>query len=231
MIGSCGDMSVSKRVMIRRPAITLAIVAVVAFGSLFLYAYLLNERAEAMMRTAYELSDERQIPTLAEIQERFGKRLKRLDGCPPSECSYTVVLSNRVLAALHVVPYTEIESYFWVRNGMVLENMVNYTTKVNHRYSVVSHVQIDFCKGCQHFAIHPWDQSSPLDTNGLVEIGNEASGQNRRTALSLNTRCLTTLGGCNSVADLLPSVWQRTPNDQIKCVVSNHEGWVVAPPD
>ena len=182
-----------------------------------------------MVRTAYELSDQKQIPTLAEIQERFGKGLKRLDACPPSECSYTVVLSNRVLAALHVVPYTEIESYFWVRNGMVLENMVNYTTKVNHRYNVVSHVQVDFCKGCQTFAIHPWDESSPLDTNGLVEIGNEASAQDRRTVLALNTRCLTKLGGCDSVADLLPTVWEQTANKRIACKIRNDRGFIEKP--
>jgi hypothetical protein len=226
MIGSNSEVLVSKRLMIRRLAIAVAVVAMIALGSLFLYAHFLNERAENMVRTAYELSDQKQIPTLAEIQERFGERLKRFDECPPSECSYTVVLSNRVLAALHLVPYTEMESYFWVRNGMVLGNMVNYTTKVNHRYSVVSHVQIDFCKGCQTFAIYPWDQSSPLDTNGLVEIGNEASAQNRRVVLSLNTRCLTTFGGCNSVADLLPTVWQQTANKRIACKIPNDRGSV-----
>ncbi len=219
----------SKRLMIRRLTIAVAVVGLVAFGSLFFYVHLLNERAETMVRTAYELSDQKQIPTLAEIQERFGKGLKRLDACPPSECSYTVVLSNRVLAALHVVPYTEIESYFWVRNGMVLENMVNYTTKVNHRYNVVSHVQVDFCKGCQTFAIHPWDESSPLDTNGLVEIGNEASAQDRRTVLALNTRCLTKLGGCDSVADLLPTVWEQTANKRIACKIRNDRGFIEKP--
>ncbi len=114
---------------------------------------------------------------------------------------------------------------------MVLENMVNYTTKVNHRYNVVSHVQVDFCKGCQTFAIHPWDESSSLDTNGLVVIGNEASAQNRRTVLALNTRCLTKLGGCDSIAALLPTVWQQTANKRIACKIRNDRGFVEKPAD
>jgi hypothetical protein len=214
--------------MIQRLTIAVAAVGVVAFGSLFLYEHLLNQRAEFMVRNVYELS-EQQIPTLVDIQERFGKQLKQLDGCTPSECGYTVVLSNRVLAALHTIPYTELKFVLRVRNGLVLETMVDYTTTVNHRYNVVSHVQIDFCKGCQTFAIHPWDESSPLDTNGLVEIGQEASAQNRRTVLSLNTRCLTKLGGCDSVADLLPTVWRGTENKRIACRIPNDRGFVEKP--
>src|SRR5690348_7976134 len=123
--------------MIRRLAIAVVVVTMSALGSLFLYAHFLNERAETMVRIAYELSDQKQIPTLADIQAHFGERLKRADGCPSSECTYTVVVSNRILAALHVVPYAEMESYFWVRDGVVLEEMVNYTTTVARRYSIV----------------------------------------------------------------------------------------------
>jgi hypothetical protein len=201
---------------------------VVAFCSLFLYAYLVNERAQLMLRTVYELSEQQQIPTLADIRKRFGNQLKRLDGCTASECGYTVVLSNRPLAALHTIPYTELKSYFWVRDGLVWGTMVDYATMVNHRYTVV-HVQIDFCTGCQTFAIHPWGQSSPLDTNGLVGIGKESSAQNRHTVLSLNTRCLTQLGGCDSVADLLPTVWRQTENKRIACRIPNDRGFVVKP--
>ncbi|HWY57048.1 MAG TPA: hypothetical protein VNZ03_21455 [Terriglobales bacterium] len=215
--------------MSRWLAIAVAAIGVLAFGSLFLYAHHVNKRAELMVRTAYELSEQKQIPTIADIRERFGKQLKQLDGCTASECGYVVVLSNRALAALPTIPFTELKSYFWVRDGLVLEAMVDYTTTVNHRYSVVSHVQIDFCKGCQTFAIHPWNESSPLDTNGLVEIGREASAQNRRTVLSLNTRCLTKLGGCDSVADLLPTVWQQTADKRIACRIQNDKGFVENP--
>ncbi len=215
--------------MIRRLAIAVAAIGVSALGSLFLYAHFVNDRAEIMVRTIYELSDQKQIPTLADIRERFGKQLKQLDRCTAADCGYAVVLSNRALAALHTIPYTELKIYFWVRDGLLLETLVDYTTTVNHRYNVVTHVQIDFCKGCQTFAIHPWDESSPQDTNGLVGIGREASGLNRRTVLSLNTRCLTKLGGCDSVADLLPTVWQQTADKRIACRIKNDKGFAEKP--
>jgi hypothetical protein len=34
------------------------------------------------------------------------------------------------------------------RDGVVLGNMLNYTTTVKRRHRIVSNVQIDFCKGC-----------------------------------------------------------------------------------
>jgi hypothetical protein len=50
--------------MIRRVASAVAVAAVVALGSLLLYAHLLNERAETFLRTAYELPDQRQSKNL-----------------------------------------------------------------------------------------------------------------------------------------------------------------------
>jgi hypothetical protein len=181
-----------------------------------------------MLRTVYELSDQEPPPTLSEIQQRFGKELK-LGTCGASDCFYIVVVSNRALAAIHATPYTEMKSYFGVRNGVVLGTMTDYSTTVDHRYNVVSHVQVDLCKGCQTFAIHPWDESSPLETNGLVEIGKEASDQDRHKVLSLNTRCLTKFGGCDSIADLLPAVWQQTANKRIACRIQNDKGFVQKP--
>jgi len=215
--------------MIQRLMIAVAAVGLLALCSLLLYTRLLNQQAEFLLRTVYELSQQEHIPTLTNLRERFGSKLKQMDGCTVSKCGYTVELSNRVLATFRIVPYSEIKSYFWVKNGLVDGTMVDYTTTINRRYSVVSHVQIDLCTGCQTFAIHPWDNSSPLDTNGIVEIGKEASAQNIRTVLSFDTRCLSKFGGCESVADLLPTVWQRTPNKQIACRIHNDRGFVAKP--
>ena len=88
---------------------------------------------------------------------------------------------------------------------------------------------MDFCKGCQIVAVHPWDAFSPPDTNGLIEIGSEASLQSRRTVLSVNLGCLTSLGGCQNVADLLPAVWKQTADHKIACVIQNDRGMVEKP--
>jgi hypothetical protein len=165
---------------------------------------------------------------VADIRQRFGSRLQ-LDGCLGSDCSYSVTLSNRFLAALHIVPYTELQSYFQTRDGVVWANMLNYTTTVKRRHRIVSHVQIDFCKGCGYIAVHPWDAASPLDTNGLVEIGNESSAQSLRTVLSFSADCFTKYDGCQSVADMLPTVWKETAEMKIACILQNDEGFVQKP--
>lgn len=216
--------------MIRRLTVTVTLAALVACGSVFSYLRLLTKRAHFIVETAYELSVGKQTPSVADIRQRFGNSLQ-LDGCLGSECSYTVTLSNRILAALHIVPYTELQSYFRTRDGVVLGNMLNHTTTVKRRHRIVSHVQIDFCKGCVYIAVHPWDATSPLDTNGIVQIGNESSAQSLRTVLSLNTECFTKYDGCQSVADMLPTVWKQTVEMKIACILQNDEGFVQKPTD
>jgi hypothetical protein len=211
----------------RRSLIAIVVVVLIACGSLFWYRHVLSKRAQVIVRAAFELS-EKQAPTLSDIQKHFGQGL-RLEGCRASDCAYRVAVSNRVLAVLHLAPYTEMESHFLVRKGLVLMNMLNYTTTVNRHNRVVSHVQIDFCGDCQSFSIHPWDAASPLDTNGIVEVGSEVSAQVRRTVLALNTGCLTKFNGCQSVADLLPTVWRQTADSKIACVIQNDRGFVEKP--
>lgn len=199
-----------------------------AIGAVFLYSRLLGARSEDLLRSAYEISQHRPNPTVGDLREHFRSHLKQVGWCPPTECAYTVTISNKVLAVLRLAPYTEISSYFYIRDGVVREDMVNYTT-VSHGHSIVAHVQVDICSECQGFAIHPWSESTPLDTNGLVEIGSQSSAQNIRAVLLLNTACLTSFGGCRTVADLLPSVWRRTPDGAIACTIANDRGMVQKP--
>jgi len=195
----------------------------IGFG---LYVHVLSSRAESMVRIAYELSEQAQPPTLGELRERYGDQL-RINGCAGADCAYTVTLSNRFLAALQLVPYTELQSHFWLRDGVLSGHMLDYRI-VGHRYSVVTHVQTDFCDTCRAFAIDPWTGSSPSTTNGLVEIGIKTPASSRRTVLSLNTRCLTRRG-CVSVADLLPAVWTKTADARIACRIPTDKGWVERP--
>ncbi len=210
-------------------SLTAALGAVLLLGVIgfAFYIHVLSSRAESMLRSAYELSEQSQPPTLDELQKRYGDYLK-LHGCAASDCSYTVTLSNRLLAALRLVPYTELKSYLRLRDGLVITNMVDYTTLVDRQYTVVAHVQTDFCDTCQAFAIHPWIGASPFETNGLVEIGVKTPASSRRAVLSLNTRCLTR-SGCVSVADLLPTVWMKTADKRIACRIQTDKGWVEKP--
>jgi hypothetical protein len=218
---------VSNSYVTRRLAIAVALAAFIACGSVFWHLHLLTKRVRFIAATAYELAQAKQTPSMADIRQRFSSGLR--DECVGSECTYTVTVSNRVLAVLHIAPYTELQSYFWTRDGVLLENMLNYTTTVNRDHRVVSHVQIDFCKGCRYLSVHPWDAASPLDTNGLVQIGNESSAQSLRTVLSLNTDCFTKYDGCRSVSDLLPTVWKQTSEMKIACILQNDRGFVQKP--
>jgi hypothetical protein len=207
-----------------------ACVILATVGCLFLYSYLLRKRAESLVRSAYELSNYKGPLTSAVLRKQYGRSLKTLQDCTPSSCAYEVVITNRVLAFSRLFPYTEMRSQFWLQDGVVHENMLDYTTTVHHRYSVVAHAAIGYGED-PYYAVHPWDASAPLDTNGLAHISSELSNAKKQSVLALDASCLTRIGGCTTIAELLPSVWQRTRNDQIKCVVSNHEGWVVAPAD
>ena len=206
------------------------IVVVAVLAGFFLYAHRLRKRAEWLLSEAYELSNYKGPITAAVLNERFGNSLKASHDCKPAFCAYEVVVTNRLLARLWLVPYTELRSQFWLRNGIVYENMLDYMTSVRGRYNVVAHAAIGF-QDDPYFAVHPWDSAAPLESNGLAHVSAALSNSRKLTVLSLDTGCLTRIGGCTSIAELLPSVWQRTLNSQIKCVVPNNEGLVIAPAD
>jgi hypothetical protein len=208
----------------------LVVVLEVAIGSVLLYSHVLRKETESLLRNSYELSSAvGPSVTLRMIQQRFGSELKRFPGCPESECVYDVAVSNRLLAAVHLVPYTEMRSYFNVRDGVVNGNMLDYTVNVRNR-SIVAHVQIDLCKTCDSFSLHPWNDASPLDTNGLVQIGSASSAEKKRRVLSFDLNCMTKHGGCSTVSELLPTVWE-SKDGKIACRIPNREGFVDYPSD
>ena len=198
-------------------------IAIVAFA---LYAHLLKERAESLIRITCELSSfGGSPPTLAVLESKLGHRLRRVEGCMPSECGYEVKLSNRPLAVLRIVPATELKADFWLRDGVVEESMLDFTTQADYRSSIVVHSQMDF-NDSDSFYLHPWGSSSPLDTNGLVVISSGSAEEKKKAALALNVNCLTKPGGCSTVADLLPTIWERSTNNEIKSRLPNHEGFI-----
>ena len=217
----------SKSLMVRRSIICGVAVLVAALVCLAAYVHILQSRAQTIVRTAYELSQQEHPPTLVELRERYGERLRRVD-CRGVDCGYTATLSNGPLAALGVAPYTELHSSFWLTSDVVREYMLDYSTLVDHRYNVVTHIQIDFCETCQSFSVDPWTAAAPLTANGMVEIGIKTPDTSRRMVLSLNTRCLTRRG-CMSIADQLPTVWAKTSAERIACRIQTDKGWIEKP--
>jgi hypothetical protein len=169
--------------LIRRTLFAIAIVSGIALVALLLYAHLLQARAESLIRITRELSDFRGSPlTLAILEGKLGHRLRPVEGCTPSGCGYELALSNSPLAVLRVVPATELKAYFWLRGGIVEESMLDYTTRPDFRDSIVVHSQMDFNNG-NYFYLHPWGDSSPLDTNGLVVISSGSAEDKKKSRL------------------------------------------------
>ena len=213
--------------MARRLAVASAVTVVLAVSSFTLYGYWISERARFMLRTAQELSEQETQPTVDQIRQRFGARLQA-EYCGADICSYNVTVSNRVFAALHVVPYTELRSNFWVRNGLVYENLLDYMTTVGDRKNVTAHAAIQFEEGCV-FSLDPWEDSSPINSNGLADIAPDCPSSEKQAVLDLNVSCLTKLRGCRTIADLIPAMWKHNADGTIRCRIPSCEEFVHPP--
>src|ERR1051326_9400355 len=70
--------------------------------------YLLKRRADTLVEAVYRLSLSQKPPTVGELRHRFGSALTQPNPCIAEGCGYDVFLSNRTLAALHLLPYAAV---------------------------------------------------------------------------------------------------------------------------
>ena len=63
-----------------------------------------------------------------------------------------------------------------------------------------------------------------MGVTGSVEIGSVSTPSEKRSALALNTDCLTNWRGCTNIAELMPTVWWVTPARTVGCRIRNREG-------
>lgn len=203
-----------------RIAIIAATCCLVA-GLCFFEAYSLSvrHRANRLILISREFSQRGKPPTLGEIRSAFGSDLQQLGPCTYDGCGYEANLSNRLLHALHLAPFTELRTQFWEEKGVMQSNSI-YFYAMPHG---ASDVLVKYCKACDSPNVSPYADSAKFFT-GYVEIDLSAPDVAREKAFGMNTSCLSKLGGCNSVAELLPTVWQQTPQGTIICVVPNRDG-------
>jgi len=225
LVGTWIDSPASKPSvkLIQRLLLFAIALAVLACCTLGIDSYRLRRSADAVVRVAYELSQKGQTPTLQEVRRRFGSALKQPDPCTAYGCGYQIMLYNRVLAAVHL-PHSVLRSYFWARNGVIDDNRLEFWTVGSQGVMALSYVEVKYCDRCDSVVIVPSEGSSPLSTTGSVEIGSASSANMKRIALALDTGCLTRLGGCTSIAELSPKVWQQTLSRTISCRIPTHEG-------
>ena len=200
-----------------RRSLLFGLVTATLAGCIFgIYSYRLKRSADALVGLAYELSGKEQSRTLQNIRQRLGSELKQPDPCTADGCGYEVLLYDRVLAAVHL-PYTVFRSYFWVRNGVIDTNQLEFWTVNGRAVVALSYVDFKYCDRCSSVVIVPWQDSSPLGATGSVEVGSASSANIKRIALAFDTGCITKLGGCANIAELSPKVWQQTLSGTISC--------------
>src|SRR5579863_3507948 len=103
----------------RRSAVFAIVVMLLAVAASGIYLYRIKRNADSVVRIAYELTLNGHPPTIRELRQRFGSELKQNDPCALDGCDYDLFVSNRVLAAVGLIPYATLRSSFWVKNGVV----------------------------------------------------------------------------------------------------------------
>jgi hypothetical protein len=167
-------------------------------------------------------------PTLAEMESLYGGKLRPVRDCTPVSCAYELEsVNNKFLATLHWAPLTQLRSEIWVSNGVVTNYVLDYSS-ADGLHSVVSHVYIQDGVG-PLFTLHPWEESSQTDTNGMVDVNPESFRAHEEAILGFDLGCLTRRGGCPTVADLLPTVWEQRGDGKISCRLKNKKGLIEGP--
>jgi hypothetical protein len=211
---------------IRRSAVFAIVITLLAACASGIYLHRVKRNADSVVRIVYELTLNDRPPTIQELRQRFGSALKQNDPCAPDGCDYDLFVTNRVLAAIGLMPYATLRSSFWVKNGVLDGSRLEFWSRGGAFYYITVH----YCEHCGSFEINPWRASSPLGT-GSVEIGYAASAANKRKAIALDIGCLTRFRGCSNIAELVPDLWRQTSATTISCLIPNHEGTVDTTPN
>lgn len=205
----------------RRGRLFIAAVCCLIAGLCFLGAYSLElqRRANRLVRISYEFSERGSPPSLDEIGKAFGSDLQQLGPCSNDGCGYEVNVSNGLLHAFHLVPYTNLRTQFWEQKGIMQSNSVYFYTTPHANLSVL----VKYCTACDPPNVYPYKNASTSFTS-YAEIDLSAPDIARRKVFGINTTCLTKWGGCDSPAQLLPTVWQKAGQNTVRCIIPNREG-------
>ena len=191
------DQSVSNHDMRFIKGLSIALVAVVLLGSIAVVTarYELSHNADRITRSSYELFQQERRPSLDDVRERFGDKLKQTGPCKDVGCGYEVVLSNRLLSRLHLAQSATLKSTFWVRNGTVDENVVEFWTLREDGRMILAYTDAKYCKDCNDFSV----------SNSLsIDLGSQIP--RKHGAFEFNANCLSSVKGCAIAADLLPAL-------------------------
>ncbi len=206
-------------IKIVKATIVVLVAAFAAFTALS--AFLTYREARARLNDLRELVLSKDPTASFELLKRtYGTRLHPAkgwtEGCTQRFCQYELSFSNRAISRFHLVPYTEMTTWFTVANGSLILAMVEYRVALDGPNSPAVHVQEGMCaKGCGvRFGVNPHGKTQQL-WNGIVEFDTRATPRERNAALGLNLECFAKIGGCKNIIELLPTAWAQNRDGSI----------------
>jgi hypothetical protein len=114
--------------------------------------YEVRRSAEPITRSSYELFQQEQRPRLDNVRQRFGEKLKQTNPCKDVGCGFEVVLSNRLLARVHLAQFATLKSTFWVGSGTVDENVLEFWTVQQDGGMILAYTDAKYCEACNDFS-------------------------------------------------------------------------------
>jgi hypothetical protein len=177
---------------------------------LVIYSTWLDHKAAKTIRLSYELVQREPSPTLDDLRRHFGGDLQQSATCSSAGCGYEITLSNRILAQVHLAPYSALRSAFWVKDGVLEENTLEVWTRASRERMIVAYADAKYCEQCAEFDVVPCEGPKSEIASGSVRVGSRSTPIQERNAFGFNAKCLTTPKGCGSIAELLPTIWDET---------------------
>jgi hypothetical protein len=144
-------------------ALALTLIGICAFVGMS--AYKTRVQAQIMLNDFQALgTSANPTATFEVLRQKRGNRLHML-GFRRQICQYEMTVSNRCIAKVHLVPYTEMNVWFTLREGALQIAMLEYRTARNAANSPVVHIQQGLCSpGCGvSLDVSPWDESADVE--------------------------------------------------------------------
>jgi len=185
----------------------IILLAAIAFAVLWSYNLSLQATAQSLILEVEDLGrTQNRTERFDRLRRRYRQRLRPSDQCTHERCYYKITVTNRVLAALRITPYTELKAYFQIRDDNPTGTLLEYRAAFRDGVSPVVHVQDDFYGGVDFF-VNPHDADGQVVSNGLVMVNTTTNADQKAYAYALNVNCLTQIGGCRDGRNLLPGIW------------------------
>jgi hypothetical protein len=164
-------------------------------------------RAEGFMRDMRALQlQSSNFPAVRDVMTTYGGH-SFSEGCDPRLCSYTAEFQNTWLSRLHLAPFTRLSCALNVKDDLLVWRECGYFSG-GFGVQVVERVPRPDIPGPLYIqrAFIPHSTGPYTRYRVFVDLTPDATADQHRLAFSMNTVCLTKLGGCQDPLALLPTV-------------------------